>query len=139
MKSLRELARRAGVDSSYVSRTVNLTALAPDVVAAIFDETLSPDVMLFDVAVDPAGVVGRAEGAGQLGKPKLLARIGEISLSQARITVVCNQVLHILSISVTGPVLPGLSVFLRFSMPFLEGNKRHDAPRDCLEGPLRYV
>jgi hypothetical protein len=33
VKSLRELARREGVDSSYVSRMVNVTTLAPDIVA----------------------------------------------------------------------------------------------------------
>ena len=53
VNSLRELARREGVDSSYVSRMVNLTTLAPDIVAAILDETLPPDVTLFEIAVDP--------------------------------------------------------------------------------------
>jgi hypothetical protein len=38
--SLMEIARKEGVDSSYVSRMVNLTTLAPDIVAAILDETL---------------------------------------------------------------------------------------------------
>ena len=38
------------VDDSYVSRMVNLTALAPDIVAAILDETLSPEVTLFGLA-----------------------------------------------------------------------------------------
>jgi hypothetical protein len=32
---------------------VNLTALAPEIVAAILDETLPADVTLFDLAVDP--------------------------------------------------------------------------------------
>jgi hypothetical protein len=32
---------------------VNLTTLAPDIVAAIPDETLPPDLTLFGVAVDP--------------------------------------------------------------------------------------
>jgi hypothetical protein len=32
---------------------VNLTTLAPDIVAAILDETLPPEVTLFDLAVDP--------------------------------------------------------------------------------------
>lgn len=40
------------MDSSYVSRIVNLTALAPDIVAAILNETLPPDLTLFDLAVD---------------------------------------------------------------------------------------
>jgi hypothetical protein len=41
------------VDSSYVSRMVNLTTLAPDIVAAILDETLPPGMTLFNLAVDP--------------------------------------------------------------------------------------
>ncbi|MGH8518148.1 MAG: LacI family transcriptional regulator, partial [Panacagrimonas sp.] len=53
VKSLRELARREGVDSSYVSRMVNLTTLAPDIVAAILSEPLPPELTLFDLAVDP--------------------------------------------------------------------------------------
>jgi hypothetical protein len=44
VRSLREIARKEGVDSSYVSRMVNLTTLAPDIVEAIFDETLPPEV-----------------------------------------------------------------------------------------------
>ena len=53
LKSLREIARKEGVDSSYVSRMVNLTTLAPEIVTAIFDETLPPDMTLFELAVDP--------------------------------------------------------------------------------------
>ena len=45
-KSLKEIATREGIDNSYVSRMVNLTTLAPDIVAAILDETLP----LFDLA-----------------------------------------------------------------------------------------
>ncbi|MGH8588086.1 MAG: LacI family transcriptional regulator [Gammaproteobacteria bacterium] len=52
-KSLREIARMEGVDSSYVSRMVNLTVLAPDIMAATLDETLPSDMTLFDLAVDP--------------------------------------------------------------------------------------
>ena len=47
---MKEIARREGVDDSYVSRMVNLTTLAPDIVAAILDETLPPEVTLFDLA-----------------------------------------------------------------------------------------
>lgn len=36
-----------------VSRMVNLTALAPDIVAAILDDTLPNHITLFDLAVDP--------------------------------------------------------------------------------------
>jgi hypothetical protein len=53
VKSLREIARREGVDSSYVSRMVNLTTLAPDIVAAILDDALPNHITLFDLAVDP--------------------------------------------------------------------------------------
>jgi len=52
-KSLREIAASEGVDSSSVSRVVNLTALAPDIVAAILDDALPNHVTLFDLAVDP--------------------------------------------------------------------------------------
>jgi hypothetical protein len=50
VNSMKEIARREGVDDSYVSRMVNLTTLAPDIVAAILDETLPPEVTLFDLA-----------------------------------------------------------------------------------------
>jgi hypothetical protein len=47
---MKEIARREGVDDSYVSRMVNLTTLAPDIVAVILDEALPPEVTLFDLA-----------------------------------------------------------------------------------------
>jgi hypothetical protein len=50
--NLTEIARREKLDRSYVSRMVNLTMLAPDIVAAILDETLPENVSLFDLAVD---------------------------------------------------------------------------------------
>lgn len=53
VKSLKEIAEKEGVDNSYVSRMVNLTTLAPDIVEAILDERLPPDLTLFDLAVDP--------------------------------------------------------------------------------------
>jgi hypothetical protein len=56
VKSMKEIARREGVDDSYVSRMVNLTTLAPDIVAAILDETLPEEVTLFELAAGmPAG------------------------------------------------------------------------------------
>ena len=51
--SLREIARREGVDNSYVSRMVNLTTPAPDIVAAILDDALPNHITLFGLAVDP--------------------------------------------------------------------------------------
>lgn len=50
-ESLKEIAIRERIDNSYVSRVV--TTLAPDIVAAILDDTLPNHVTLFDVAVDP--------------------------------------------------------------------------------------
>ncbi|MBE0507625.1 MAG: hypothetical protein IBX50_13090 [Marinospirillum sp.] len=38
---------------SYISRMVNLTTLAPDIVEAILDDQLPPNITLFDLAVDP--------------------------------------------------------------------------------------
>ena len=52
-KSLKEIATREGIDNSYVSRMVNLTTLAPDIVAAILEDALPNHVTLFDLAVDP--------------------------------------------------------------------------------------
>ena len=51
-KSLREIAEKEKIDSSYVSRMVNLTLLAPDIVAAILDDQLPEGISLFDLAVD---------------------------------------------------------------------------------------
>jgi hypothetical protein len=53
VQSLKEIAAREGVDSSYISRMVNLTTLAPDIVAAILDDALPNHITLFGLAVDP--------------------------------------------------------------------------------------
>lgn len=39
-----------------MSRVVNLTTLAPDIIAAILDETLPEEVTLFDVAAGTPGL-----------------------------------------------------------------------------------
>ena len=52
-KSLREIAALEGVNNSYVSRMVNLTTLAPDIVDAIQQNVLPDHLTLFDLAVDP--------------------------------------------------------------------------------------
>jgi len=52
-KSLKQIAAQEGVDNSYVSRMVNLTTLATDIVAAILDDALPDHITLFDLAVDP--------------------------------------------------------------------------------------
>ena len=53
VKNLTEIATLEGVDNSYVSRMVNLTSLAPDIVAAVLDDTLPSHITLFNIAVDP--------------------------------------------------------------------------------------
>ena len=50
--NLAAIAKAENINNSYVSRMVNLTALAPDIQAAILDETLPDTVSLFDLAVD---------------------------------------------------------------------------------------
>ena len=45
-QSLKEIAEREKVDNSYVSRMVNLTTLAPDIVAAILDDALPNHITL---------------------------------------------------------------------------------------------
>ena len=57
VKSLKEIAAREGIDS-YVSRMVNLTTLALDIVAAILDDALPNHITLFDLAVDPPALWG---------------------------------------------------------------------------------
>ena len=47
---MKEIARREDVDDSYVSGMVNFTTLAPHIVAAILDDTLSEEVTLFELA-----------------------------------------------------------------------------------------
>lgn len=51
--TMTEIAKREGIDNSYVSRMVNLTTLAPDIVDAILLSELPDHLTLFDIAVDP--------------------------------------------------------------------------------------
>lgn len=53
VKTMRELAARERVDSSYVSKMINMTLLPPWTIAAILDDTLPDDAILYDMAVDP--------------------------------------------------------------------------------------
>ena len=52
--SIKEIARKEGVDARYVARFLNLTTLAPEIVAAILDETLPEEVTLGALSVNPA-------------------------------------------------------------------------------------
>jgi hypothetical protein len=56
VKSIGQIARKEGVDDRYVARFLNLTTLAPEIVAAILDETLPEDVTLADLSLNPAVV-----------------------------------------------------------------------------------
>ena len=49
-RNLAEVVEMEGMDSAYMSRMVNLTTLAPDIVAAIVDESLPDYATLFDLA-----------------------------------------------------------------------------------------
>ena len=50
--NITEIAKREKLDRSYISRMINLTTLAPDIQAAILDETLPDHVSLFDLAAN---------------------------------------------------------------------------------------
>jgi len=63
--SMKEIARHEGVDDSYVSHMVNLTTLVPDIVAAILDETLPPEVTLFELAAGTPVLWGEQWGRAQ--------------------------------------------------------------------------
>ena len=62
VKTLTEIAKREGVDNSYVSRMVNLTTLAPDIVEAILEDALPDTITLLELAADPPVLWGGAEG-----------------------------------------------------------------------------
>ena len=47
-----DIARREGTNHSYIARQINLTLLAPDIVAAILDETLPEGVQLLSLAIN---------------------------------------------------------------------------------------
>jgi hypothetical protein len=62
VKSLTEIAKCEGVDNSYVSWMVNLTTLAPDIVAAILDDILPDHITLLELAADPPVLWGGKMG-----------------------------------------------------------------------------
>jgi hypothetical protein len=51
--SMSEIARREGTDHSYVARHINLTLLAPDIVAKILDERIADGVKLHTLSISP--------------------------------------------------------------------------------------
>lgn len=57
-QNLTEVAEIEGMDQASVSCMVDLTTLAPDIVAAILDETFPDHVTLFDLASGTPLLVG---------------------------------------------------------------------------------
>jgi hypothetical protein len=53
VSSLREIAQRDGADHSYVAKHLNLTLLAPDIVAAILEDALPDGVRLSALLINP--------------------------------------------------------------------------------------
>lgn len=51
--SLREIADKEGIDNSYVSRIINFTTLAPDIIDAVLEDKLPSDITLFELSVNP--------------------------------------------------------------------------------------
>ena len=54
--SMSEIARREGTDHSYVARHINLTLLAPDIVAAILNEELPDGIRLHALSINPTAL-----------------------------------------------------------------------------------
>lgn len=53
-RSINEIAARENADFSYIARLLNLTMLAPQLVAAILDDTLPSGTTVNDLAINPA-------------------------------------------------------------------------------------
>ena len=53
VSSIKEISQHEGVDHALISRLINMTSLAPDIVAAILDETLPPAAELEGMAINP--------------------------------------------------------------------------------------
>lgn len=54
--SMKAIAKFEQVDDRYISRMVNLTTLAPDVIAAILDNNMPERVTVFDLSVDSSSL-----------------------------------------------------------------------------------
>ncbi len=54
VKSVGQTARKKGVDDRYVALFLNITTLAPEIVAAILDEALPEGAILADLSINPA-------------------------------------------------------------------------------------
>lgn len=56
--SMKSIAVKENIDNSYVSRMINLTTLAPDIIEAILDDEIPSELTLFDLAVEPPRLWG---------------------------------------------------------------------------------
>jgi hypothetical protein len=72
-KSLKDIAGREGIDNSYVSRMVNLTTLAPDIVAAILDDALPNHIsLIWQLIRQRCGVSSARESGSEVATPPQL-------------------------------------------------------------------
>jgi hypothetical protein len=51
--SMCNIARREGTNHSYIARHINLTLLAPEIVASILEESILAGSQLMDLALNP--------------------------------------------------------------------------------------
>ena len=51
--SIKQIALQENVTNSYVSRMINLTSLAPDIIATILDGDMPEHIDVKDIAIDP--------------------------------------------------------------------------------------
>ena len=77
VSSLREIAQRGGVDHSYVAKHLNLTLLAPDIVAAILGDALPDGVLLSALLINPPELWEDQRAAlGTTPAPPRIRRVG---------------------------------------------------------------
>jgi len=69
VSSLREISKRDGAGHSYIAQHLNLTLLAPDIVAAILDDALPDGVRLSALLINPPVLWG---GSGWRSARRLL-------------------------------------------------------------------
>lgn len=72
ISSLREISQRDGADHSYVAKHINLTLLAPDIVAAILDDAMPHGVRLSAPLINRNCCGTRGRSLARL--PRLLKR-----------------------------------------------------------------
>jgi hypothetical protein len=58
VKNLQEIANKEGIDNSYISRLINLTTLAPDIVDAILRDVLPDHLSPIDLGINPPSLWG---------------------------------------------------------------------------------